>query len=134
MIRPGDHRQHIDLLLDRYGLKPNSFAIVESVQRWCQGHGIEEDNPRRIAKCLCRRADGTWHVVMAAEICDDMIDSVKSLMLLQGFSEEVDSLEMDLDFLTHTVLHEIACHVLGVTEAKPRSKWAFEQLSRLPCG
>jgi len=129
MIQPDDHRPRIDELLKRYGLSLGNLQIVKSVQGWCREHSVCEENPFRIAKCL-RQSDGTYCIVMAANISDDMISSAKGGLEAMGFSVEVASLRTDEDFLFHTVLHEIACKILDTGDQVPRSMWAFEQLKR----
>ena len=112
-----------------YDLRVEWLKIVPSVQEWCRKNEIEEDNPFRIAKCICR-TDGTRDIVFAEELTDDMIQSAKGSMMFRGFISGVESLDTDSKFLIHTVLHEIACPVLKTIDQVSRDKWAFDQMAK----
>jgi hypothetical protein len=129
MIRVGEHRNFIIKMLADYNLREEWLAIVPSVQEWCQTKGIEEDNPFRIAKCICR-SDGTRDIVFADKLTDAMIQSAKGSMVCRGFLSEVESLDTDFKFLVHTVLHEIACPELKTIDQATRDKWAFAHMER----
>ena len=59
-----------------------------------------------------------------------MIRSAKALMVLDGFEVEVARLDTNESYLTHLVLHEIACFVLQSTDQRVRDEWAFSELAK----
>ena len=125
-----EHRLLIDSTLARYGLKPNQLEIVESIADWCRESGYcQEDDPFRAGYCLCRTSDGDCHILLAAELTQDMFASHKDAMTVLGLGEQVETLQTPEDSLLHLVLHEIACHVLSDRKQVPRDKWAFEQMA-----
>ena len=130
MLRVADYRGLLERMLKDYGLSAESLEIVPSVREWCRANGVPEENPFRTAKCLCRRSDNACHIVMNETLSDSAIGSAKSSMFFRGFENEVKSLDADEKFLIHLMLHEIACHLLKVTEQKPRDRWAFQEMSK----
>ena len=116
-------------MLRDYNLSREWLKIVPSVQEWCVKNGVNEENPFRVAKCICR-TDGTGDIVLADEITDAMINSVKGGMMFSGLFSEVASLDTDFKFMVHTVLHEIACPFLRTVDQNHRDKWAFEQMMK----
>jgi len=129
MIRVSEHREFIEKMLKDYNLRVEWLKIVPSIQEWCLKNGIEEDNLFRIAKCICRK-DGTRDIVFAEELTDDMIHSAKGSMIFRGLLSDVESLDTDLKFLIHAVLHEIACPVLKTIDQVSRDEWAFVQMKK----
>lgn len=123
----------IDKIFQKYGLSLHSYEIVPNIAEWCDSRGIPEINPTRAAKCLCGGSDGAVQIIFREEQTDDMISSCKAVMECDGFASEVERLNSDIRYLEHLVLHEIACHVLGTTEQKPRDEWAFKEMEILPC-
>lgn len=84
MLRVADYRSLLERMLREYGLPTETLEIIPSVQEWCQANGIPEDNPFRMAKCLCRRSDNACHIVITEELSDSTINSAKSSMLFRG--------------------------------------------------
>ena len=130
MLYVSEHKALVDQMLMHYGLPVESLEIVPSVHKWCDDHSIEEKNPSRIAKCLCRRSDGACHIVICNEITESMISLAKSGMECHGFRSEVALLDSNIKFLVHTMLHEIACHVLKSTDQGSRDRWAFDEMHK----
>ena len=128
-IAGADHREMLNRILRDHGLQPENLELVPDVQAWCQGHGIEEKNPNRQAKCFLKH-DGTCHIVMLDHLSDNVIAGGKGGMFMNGFMSEIDSLDTDVKYLAHLLLHEVACHVLRTTEQEPRDTWAFERVGR----
>jgi hypothetical protein len=124
-----DHRDLLDRILQDHGLRAADLELVPNVQAWCRQRGVEEKNPNRQAKCLLN-SDGTCHIVMLEVLTDDAIAGGKGGMLMHGFMSEVESLDTDVKYLAHLMLHEVACHVLRTTEQGPRDVWAFERVTR----
>ncbi len=106
-----------------------NLELAPDIHAWCRNHGIEETNPNRQAKCFLKH-DGTCHIVMLDHLPDDFIASGKGGMLMNGFISEVESLDTDIKYLAHLMLHEVACHVLRTTEQESRDTWAFERVGR----
>ena len=129
-MRTQDYRLLIDQVLSRYDLTPEQLEIVESVRDWSIAHGHREDSHDRPARCFRSHADGTFHIVMAAEITEGMFAGIEGRMLCDGFAEELEALETDEDRLVHLLLHEIAADRLSTGEQAPRDEWAFAELAR----
>jgi hypothetical protein len=117
-IRPSDHGLLLDKILSDYGLAPSSLEIVPDVQAWCQRHGMKEDHPFRQAKCA-RGPDGAFHIAIVDVLTDDMIEGGKDAMRFPGMASSVYTLDTDLKYLVHLLLHEIAGDVLGTGNRKP---------------
>ena len=126
----GNHRELLNRILADHELGPDTLELVPNVQAWCRTNKLDEKNPDRQAKCLCRRSDGACHIVMLDFLSDDAIAGGKADMEAYGFWAEVATLDSDIKYLVHLMLHEVACYVLGTTEQLPRDKWAFERVSR----
>jgi hypothetical protein len=122
-IRPSDHGLLLDKILSDYGLAPSSLEIVPDVQAWCQRHGMKEDHPFRQAKCA-RGPDGAFHIAIVDVLTDDMIEGGKDAMRFPGMASSVYTLDTDLKYLVHLLLHEIAGDVLGTGNRKPRRSGA----------
>ena len=86
MIDVRAHKDLIESLFGKYGLLPSCYELVPDVQAWCVQHGIEESNPFRAAKCLCRREDGAFHIVFREVQTDEMIDSANIGMAGSGLA------------------------------------------------
>jgi hypothetical protein len=128
-IAAADHREMLDRILRDHGLQPQNLELVPDVQAWCRKRDIEEKNPNRQAKCFPKQ-DGTCHIVMLDHLSDDLIVGGKGGMLMNGFMSEVASLDTDVKYLAHLMLHEVACYVLRTTDQEPRDAWAFERVAR----
>src|SRR5262245_45638866 len=115
MIETRDHRQLIRDLLPKYGLDPEIIEIVENVAARSTELGYPDSNPLRAARSI-RRSNGESFILLASQITDDMIESIKSALLARGFEDEVQRLTTEDLFLKHVVLHEIAAFVLGTAE------------------
>jgi hypothetical protein len=124
-----DHRGLLNRILADHGLSADTLELVPDVQRWCPANETEESNPFAQAKCLCR-SDGACHIVMVDVLTEDAINGGKGRMDALGLMHEVAGLDTEVKYLTHLMLHEVACHVLGTTEQLPRDKWAFDRLNR----
>lgn len=119
----------LDYILQDHGLCSDNLELVPDIQAWCQQHDVEERNPNRQAKCFLKH-DGTCHIVMLDQLTDDLIASGKGRMFVNGFVSEVESLDTDVKYLAHLILHEVACYVLRTTEQAARDTWAFERVGR----
>ncbi len=127
MIRISSHRQLIEQLLQRHGLSPTDLEIVPDVATYSRANGIQDENPFRPAKCFWR-STGACHIVLREEMSNEMIESVKSALSFSGFNDELHRIATDEGFVRHTVLHEIACHVLRTADQETRDRWAFGQM------
>ena len=126
MIKVYEYRPLIQSILKRYGIPIEYFELTHDIRVWCRERGIEERNSARAAKCF---ADAkTCHIVMREEQTAAMIRSAKDSMMLDGFEVEVSKLTTNESYLSHLLLHEIACFVLQTTEQKTRDEWAFSEL------
>ena len=128
MICVSNHLSHIQKILSAYGIKPEWLEITNSVQDWCVQKGIEESNPFRAAKCFL--GSDSCYIVIQELQTDEMIQSSKQLMKLNGFDSETLLLNTDFKYLTHLLLHEVACYALGETEQNSRDQWAFNELNK----
>lgn len=123
-----DHRQLLDRMLADYALDPACLEIVPDVQVWCHANNIEERSPWRSAKCFYSQ-DGC-HIVMCEVLTDYMISSAKSAMQVNGFALEITTLDTDVKYLVHLMLHEIGCYTLQTSEQHARDEWAFSEMAR----
>ena len=128
-VAVAEQREMLNRILHDHGLGPDTLELVPDVKAWCQKRGIEERNPNRQAKCFLK-PDGSCHIVMLEHLTDDLIAGGKGGMLLNGFISELESLDTDVKYLAHLMLHEVACYVLRTTEQEPRDAWAFERVAR----
>jgi len=128
MVNVQAHRSLLDRMLSDYALEPECLEIVPDVQAWCRSRNMEERNPWRSAKCLYSK-DGC-HIVMCETLTDSMIASAKSAMELKGFEAEVATLDTEVKYLVHLMLHEIGCFTLQTSEQEARDAWAFREMSR----
>jgi hypothetical protein len=131
MITASEHLPLIHRLLKRYGLEPDCIEIAPNVREWCRTNDVDETNPHRAAKCF--RGENFFLIVLCDVQSDQMIASAKSLMELNGFEDEVARLRTDHDYLTHLLLHEIACYALNSVGQDERDKWAFNQMLKFSC-
>ena len=127
MVDVRAHRSLLDRMLREYALEPKCLEIVPDVQAWCETNNIEERNPWRSAKCFYSK-DGC-HIVLCETLTDSMIASAKSLMAENGFETEVATLDTDVKYLVHLMLHEIGCFTLQTSEQRARDTWAFREMS-----
>ena len=128
MVNVRTHKDLVDKIFEKYDLPVDCYEIVADIYKWCISQGIPKNNSDRSAKCLCRREDGAFHIVIREEQTDNMISSCKAAMECNGFASEVEKLDSDAKYLEHLVLHEIACHILRTEEQKPRDEWAFKEM------
>jgi hypothetical protein len=128
-LRVADHRELLNRILNDHKLASDTLELVPDVQKWCREYGIHENSPFRQAKCLCCYSNSACHIVMVDVLMDDAISSGKSAMECRGLVSEVATLDTDIKYLIHLMLHEVACYVLRSTEQEPRDKWAFERVS-----
>jgi hypothetical protein len=125
-----NHRELLNRILNDHGLSADTLELVPDVQRWCEANGIEENNPFRQAKCICRRSDDACRIVMLNVLSEDDIAGGKGHLDASGLAAHAAALDTDVKYLIHLMLHEVACHVLGTTEQLPRDRWAFERVPR----
>jgi hypothetical protein len=128
-IRPADHRPLLDAILADYNLAPDALELVADVQAWSDRHCIEEPNPFCQAKCA-RGPDGAFHIAIVDLLTDQMINGGKGDMMGYGMMSKVETLDTDLKYLVHLLLHEIAGDVLRTGEQRTRDEWAFERVSK----
>lgn len=125
-----DHRPLLNTILSDYGLPPDTLELVSDVQATSLAYGIAESSHARQAKCLCTFGRGMCHIIMLDMLSDESIASGKAALEFLGFETEVATLDSELKYLVHLLLHEIACHVLQSTEQVPRDEWAFGNMSK----
>ena len=128
MVNLQAHRALLDRVLRDYALEPGCLEIVPDVQAWCHSNNVEEENPWRSAKCFYSE-DGC-HIVMCEVLTDSMIASGKNAMESKGFATEVATLDTDVKYLVHLMLHEIGCFTLQTSEQEARDAWAFREMAR----
>ena len=128
MIEVCSHVELLHSILKRYGLPPDTLEVTSDIQKWCQSNAIPETNPFRQAKCFYDA--NKCHIVMRKQISEDMIKSAKNSMEITVFKKEVTSLTTDTLYLSHLLLHEIACFILQTSEQEARDRWAFDELSK----
>jgi hypothetical protein len=127
MIKVREHLQLLQRILARHQISVECFELVPDVQEWCKARGVEERNPFRAAKCFATEL--SCHIVMRDVQTDSMVRSAKNSMEFDGFGAEVERLETDKQYLSHLLLHEIACFKLRTTEQAARDRWAFAELA-----
>ncbi len=125
-----DHRPLLNTVLNDYGIAPETLELVSDVQAASLAYGIGERSYARQAKCLCSFEHRSCRIIMLDVLSDEAIASGKGALEFLGFETEVTTLNSDLRYLIHLLLHEIACHILQSTEQVPRDKWAFERISK----
>lgn len=114
--------------LKYYGLPPDTLEITPNVQEWCKKNEIQEPYPDRQAKCFYN--SDNCLIVLKKEISAQLVKSAKDSMEFNAFKSEVMLLNSDIRYLTHLLLHEIACFILQTSEQEPRDRWAFAELSK----
>lgn len=131
MIKPSEHTDLIERLLNKYALVDVKYKVVLDVDRWCidKGYIPESDYyPFRQAKTLYNIHNNEAKILFCSELTDDMIDSGKARMRVDGFSSEVKKLHTDIEYFEHLLLHELACVVLKINGQASRDQWAFNEM------
>ena len=131
MIKPSEHTDLIEKLLNKYTLSDVEYEIVPDVDRWCidKSYIPEFDYyPFRQAKTLYNLHNNEAIILFCSELTDDMMDSGKSRMSYDGFSLKVEQLDTDIKYFKHLLLHELACVVLKDNGQASRDHWAFNEM------
>lgn len=124
------YRPQIEELVRRFGPPGCNVLIVDSVYKWAESVGVEEDDPFRAAMAVAERSSGAPAIVLLRCITDDIRGSVIGGLLFREFVEEVDRLNDAAAFLEHLVLHELAHLVIGEGASEADcDRWAFERLA-----
>lgn len=129
---------HIDALkkvTTPFDFSLEDIQVVDSIPRWCEENGLEEDNPMRTAKVVRNRSTGKYLILLAAQVTSAMVNHVKTQMAREGLEVAADRLYDADAFLTHRILHELyhAIHdMLGKQlTATECDRWAFQQMGIL---
>jgi hypothetical protein len=122
------HSSLVEHVLRHYGLPPSTVELADDVALWCKEHGLEERNPYRAARCF--PLNSPFLIVLRAEQSEDMINSAKARMELDGLAHQVRQLDTDTKYLVHLLLHEIAALKLCTGEQLARDNWAFNEFPK----
>jgi hypothetical protein len=103
---------------------------VSSIQGWCKGIGLREDNPFLCGKTVQDKTSGRHLVLLAEEITSEMQASVIAGMEFLGklAPSDIEMLRDPNTFARHLLLHEVA-HATGHSRTEEEcDRWAFQQL------
>jgi len=116
-------------LAARYQLELDGVEAVLSIQDWCKGRGVPEENPFRTGKIVRNTETGRFLILLLCPITEEMFRSVISAMECRGFAKDAARLSDPGLFMKHLLLHEIA-HGLDPSRSEAEcDRWAFDQLA-----
>lgn len=122
------YRPLLEILIEKHSNQPID-VIITDISTWCRDRGKEVD-PFRAAMAIRDGQSRKAGILIAKRITSEMIATVKTCIELNGFKAEVEALKTEQDFLTHTILHEIA-HLLNNWTQQEESlcdRWAFTKM------
>src|SRR5689334_10624407 len=122
------HRNYIERLLARLGEGDWTLLAEDSVEDWAASVNL----PQRgvfIPAMAARASDGRRLIVIRRVLTDDIQRSVLGRFSIRGYGDQPE-LKDPLRFLEHSVLHEVAHHVLDTDEEEPCDAWAFSKMPR----
>ncbi|MGR3178526.1 MAG: hypothetical protein ACUZ8E_10760 [Candidatus Anammoxibacter sp.] len=124
------HMPELKKIAQSYRFPLENIETVLSIQKWCEGKGIDENNPFLTGKCLKNSETGKYKILLAAEITAEMQNSVIGAMSLRGYGEEINLLNEPSLFITHLLLHEIAHAINEKWSESECDSWAFKELEK----
>lgn len=130
------YRSDLEELIKRFATKTVSLVLAETIRSWAQANAYSvKGDP--IAAAFPPNRTHSFIVAVRRAIDERSIRSVIDGLAVTGFATESELLESSpYQFLSHTVLHELA-HIengWGQEFEAECDRWAFSRLENRKCG
>ncbi len=127
-----DTEKYEDLLLsiiDNISDEPVQLLFVDDINKWCSARE-GENNGNPIAKAIRDSSSKEAGILLRKKINHDRYQGVIERIKIGNNNSEINKLNSIENFLSHTILHELA-HLLnkwGQDKEDDCDKWAFTKL------